>query len=233
MERTTCIFPTALLAAFAWPLAIVIISRCLSRGATSTRVFLSLSRTLVARSRARHLDRRRVNGLCGKMDGKSAVAGGAVGPQTILPAIMTAEITRNRKTNRVDYYRRDSAPRCAFPPRFLSPFFPSLAFLAHFAGRITYDHAECALNARVNFVSSRELRDAVAPDASPDARENTSSLPAPRNFISTPHQFRKSISRLRRVVSPSSRLVPSRPVSSPHRRREVFHVAEEDSDDEE
>lgn len=117
-----------------------------------------------------------------KIDGKS-VAGGVEGPQTILPPIMTAEITRNRKTNRVDY-RRDGAARCAFPlasrllslshtSSFLPSFLAFLACLAHFAGELH------AIASNTLLMSNRRQFDLVVRIATPSlgASRDSETLP--------------------------------------------------------
>lgn len=88
-------------------------------------------------SRARDLDRHR-EWIMRKMDGKSAW-GRVESSQAILPSIMTTEIARNRKTNRVDYRRDSAALRISAPA---SDFF--LLLSRAFYRQITRSRSICA-----------------------------------------------------------------------------------------
>lgn len=96
-DCATFIFSSVLFSVFAWLFAIIIIFRHLPRENHAACVPLLHTSTV---------SHRHGEWIMRKMDGKSAW-GEVESPQAILPSIMTAEIARNRKTNRVDY-RRDS-----------------------------------------------------------------------------------------------------------------------------
>lgn len=100
-DCATSIFSPTLFSLSTWLFAIIIIFRRLSR----EEIPRATSRVFPLAYELRDLDRHR-EWIMRKMDGKSARRR-VESSQAILPSIMTTEIARNRKTNRVDY-RRDS-----------------------------------------------------------------------------------------------------------------------------
>lgn len=112
-DCATSIFSLALFSPFVWLFAIIIIFLHLARG-NPVACVPALRTGCTASINV-------VNGLCGKWMEKGS--GRNRGSLAIFSSIMTAEIARNRKTNRVDY-QHDSA---------VALFHLAAKFFAHFS----------------------------------------------------------------------------------------------------